>query len=76
MAMAYLRVWVFSGKEAAVQAALRKVKGVKSAHLTAGDQDVMVLLEGKSYEDILCTVLQRVRGIEGIRGTATNLVLE
>ena len=76
MAKAYLRVWVYAGKEPRVYKAIRTVKGVKTAHLTAGDQDLMVLLEGKDYEDILRNVIKNVRVIDGVRGTATNLVLE
>ena len=76
MAKAYLRVWVYAGKESPVFKAVQKVKGVKAAHLTAGDQDLMVLLEGKDFDDILRNVIRNVRVIDGVRGTATNLVLD
>jgi DNA-binding Lrp family transcriptional regulator len=76
MARAYLKVDVEPGKEREVKGALLGVEGVRSADLTAGEQDLIVLIEAPSYEAILELVVGKLRGIEGIRRTVTNLVLE
>lgn len=76
MAKAYLKIDVEPGKEKAVKRTLLKIKGVSSAELTAGEQDLIVLVEKESYEDILKLVLSKVRKVTGIIGTVTNLILD
>lgn len=76
MARAYLKINVDGGKESKVKEALLKVKGVKSADLTTGEQDVICLLEGDSYKDVLKLIVEKIRKINGVRETVTNLILE
>lgn len=76
MARAYLRIIVEAGKERQVRDALRKIGGVKSADLTAGEQDIIVLIEAKSVEDLLKAVVDNVRKTAGVRETVTNLIME
>lgn len=76
MAKAYLKIDVELGKEKAVREALLSIEGVKSAHLTAGEQDLICLVESSSYESLLQLVVSQLRKIDGITGTETNLVLE
>lgn len=76
MAKAYLKIDVEPGKERVTKEALLKIKGVSSAELTAGEQDLIVLVEQKSYEDILKLVVNKVRKVPGIVGTVTNLILD
>ena len=76
MVKAYLKINVAPGKERSAKEALLKVGGVKSADLTTGEQDIIVLVEEETYDDILSLVLNELRGIDGIEGTITNLVTE
>lgn len=76
MAKAYLRIDVESGKERQVRDALRKVSAVTGADLTAGDQDIICVVEGPDYKDVLEIVVEQLRPMEGIVRTLTNLVLE
>jgi len=76
MARAYLKIWVESGKERSVVAALKKMKGVKSADLTAGEQDIIALVEGKTHDSLLKMIVNTLRKAKGITRTATNLILE
>ena len=75
MARAYLKIHVEVGEEARVQKALLGVEGVKSADLTSGEQDIICMAEAENYEELLRLVVNRIRSIEGIRDTVTNLVL-
>lgn len=75
MARAYLKINVRPGGERAVKEALLKIKGMKSVDLTAGDQDIIALVEASSYDDILNLVLNNLRIIDGIEKTITNLVV-
>lgn len=76
MAKAYLRIIVEAGKERQVRDALRNISGVKSADLTTGEQDVIVMIEAPSVEDLLKAVVDNVRKTPGVRETVTNLIME
>ncbi len=76
MAKAYLKIKVEMGRERAVRDAVLTFQEVKTADLTTGDQDVLVLIEADSYDDILEGLIDRFRTIKGVTNTTTNLVLE
>lgn len=76
MAKAYVMFWTASGKEDNVREALRKSPNVLSADLTTGDQDIIALIQGESYEQILNLIVGQLRGISGVTKTTTNLILE
>ena len=75
MARAYLRIWVDSGFEDALRGALLETKGVTAADLTAGDQDLMVVVEAETYEDVLQIMLGQIRVLKGIQKTVTSLAV-
>jgi len=75
MARAYLKIWTKAGREGSVREDLLGIKGVKFADLTAGEQDIMAVVEAETYEDLLQIVVGQVRGITGIERTVTNLAL-
>ena len=76
MANAYLKVNVRPGKERTIKETLIKINGVRSAELTAGEQDLIVLIEAGSYDDILNMVVNELRNIDGVEKTITNLVTD
>jgi len=76
MAKAYLRIHTDTGSEVEVRDALRRIEEVLAADVTAGEQDIICLVEADSVAEILDIVVTKVRGIEGIQGTTTNLVLD
>ncbi len=76
MAKAYLKIWVDSGKEKTILTRLRKMKGVKSADMTAGEQDIIALVEGRSHDALLKMSVTTPRTVKGITRPATNLILE
>ena len=73
---AYVKIWVYPGKEREAVQSLRKLKCVMSAELTAGEQDVIALVNGKSYEDILQIVVKQMRTLKSVRNTVSNLILD
>lgn len=76
MARAYLKIDVEPGMERTAKEALLQINGVSSAELTAGEQDIIALIEQDSYESVLKLVVDKVRRVNGIVGTVTNLILE
>ena len=76
MAKAYLKINVIPGKEKIIRSALSEVKGVREAHITTGNQDIIVLVEADNFENLLKLVVTKLRVIESITKTDTNLILE
>jgi len=76
MARAFVRVCIMPGHETTVRDQLRGEPEVVSADITAGEQDLMVLLTGESFEGILKTVVAKIRPKEGVKITWTNFILE
>ena len=75
MARAYLKIWTKTGKEGSVREELLDIKGVTMADLTAGEQDIIAVVEAETYEDLLQIVLGQVRPLHGIERTVTNLAV-
>ncbi|MGA2103771.1 MAG: Lrp/AsnC ligand binding domain-containing protein [Methanoregula sp.] len=76
MAKAYLKIDVETGKETEVKTALKKISGVKSADFVTGTQDILALVEGKNYEEIVTKILSETRKVKGIKKTVTDFVFE
>lgn len=72
----YLLINTEIGKERSVRDSLRKIANVKSADMITGRYDIIAVIEGGTVEDVFTTVLNRIRSIEGIVRTETNLVIE
>lgn len=76
MANAYLKIDIEIGKEKEVKTALKKINGVKSADFVTGTQDLVALVEGKNYEEIVTKTLGEIRKVKGIKKTVTDFVFE
>jgi DNA-binding Lrp family transcriptional regulator len=76
MAKAYVKIWVKAGKEREVRDHLLDFDQVMTADITAGEQDILSLIEAPSYENLLDLVMKQLRSIEGVDKTVTNLILE
>jgi DNA-binding Lrp family transcriptional regulator len=76
MANAYLKIDIETGKEKDVKAALKKISAVKNADFVTGTHDLVALVEGKNYEEIVAKTLSEVRKIKGIKKTTTDFVFE
>ena len=76
MSKAYVKIWVKAGREEEIKETLLNHDVVMTADITAGEQDIISLIEAKSYEELLDVVLNVVRKIDGVERTSTNLVLE
>jgi DNA-binding Lrp family transcriptional regulator len=76
VAKAYVKIWVKAGKERDVRDQLLDFDQVMTADITAGEQDILSLIEAPSYENLLDLVMKKLRCIEGVDKTVTNLILE
>lgn len=76
MSKAYVKINVLPGKEKIIRSILSEIKGVREVHITTGDQDIIAIVEADNFENLLKLVLTKLRGVEGLTKTDTNLVLE
>ncbi len=72
----YLFIDTEIGKERFVRNSLRSIENVVSADIITGKHDIIAVIEGKSVEYIFAEVLNKVRSIDGIVRSETNLVVE
>jgi len=76
VAKAYVKIWVKAGKEREVKEHLQDFDEVMTADITAGEQDLISLIEAPSYESLLELVAKKLRKVEGVEKTVTNLIFE
>jgi DNA-binding Lrp family transcriptional regulator len=76
MARAYLKLNVVPGQDEEIRKLVLLIKGVKSAELTSGAQDIMCLVEAASFEEIYSTIVPRIHKISGVTEVVTDLILE
>jgi DNA-binding Lrp family transcriptional regulator len=76
VAKAYVKIWVEGGREEEVRDQLLANDRILVADITAGEQDIITLIEAANYEELLHLVIKRIRTISGVTKTSTNLVLE
>lgn len=75
MARAYLKVFIESHSEEEVLEELLRIPEVKLADLTMGEQDIIVVIESDTFDDIVQIVLGQIRRIPGVVRTITNLAI-
>ncbi len=72
----YLLINTEVGKELSVRNALREIENVISADMITGRYDIIAIVEGEPVEEALSVILRKIRSIDGIIRTETNLVIE
>ena len=76
MVDAYAMIDTAAGTTEEVCQSLRDDAGVTEAHVIAGDFDIMVELTGEEPRDILETVTEAIRPLEGVGATRTYLCID
>lgn len=59
----------------AVATRICRHREVRTCYLISGDADLVLLVEGKSLQEVADFVAQRLSGIEGITATSTHFLL-
>ncbi|MBI4228116.1 MAG: Lrp/AsnC ligand binding domain-containing protein [Deltaproteobacteria bacterium] len=55
---------------------IKRIKGVKSAHLVAGPYDLIAFVEGKNEKEIGDLVISKIRKTQGVTNTVTCFVMD
>ncbi|MBI3318538.1 MAG: Lrp/AsnC ligand binding domain-containing protein [Candidatus Omnitrophica bacterium] len=74
MPKAFVMVDVHPGQEAQTQEAVRKMAGVTFAYQVTGGHDMIAFIDAEPYEE-LAVIVSKIRKLEGVRATDTELVL-
>lgn len=72
---AYVLVNVNAGKANGALAAVRRIKGVKQAHLVTGLHDLVAYLEAPSLNDLGAAVVSKLQKANGVNKTVTCIVV-
>jgi DNA-binding Lrp family transcriptional regulator len=64
-----------SGKAEVVVRALRKIKGVKQAHVVTGLHDIVAYVESPSMGEMTKLIISRIQGTKGVGRTVTCIVV-
>lgn len=76
MVHAFVLVEATTGDAGKLPALFREVDEVTEAHVVAGDHDVIVEMDAETVYDVLSTVTEEIRPLEGIDQTRTYVALE
>lgn len=76
MVRAFVFVDVTPGAAEKLQAILSGAETVREAHVVAGDHDVVVEIEADTVYDLLSSVTEEIRPVDGVEGTRTYVSLQ
>jgi len=76
MSLAMVFISAEPGKDRKVANEVKKLKGVDGTFLVSGQYDVMARIKGKTSEEILALVYDKIRPIPGVESSQTMFALE
>ena len=74
MPKAFVMIDLHPGGEAQTQESVRKMSGVQFAYQVTGAHDMIAFVDAEPYEE-LAVIVSKIRKLEGVRATDTELVL-
>ncbi|MBU1355643.1 MAG: Lrp/AsnC ligand binding domain-containing protein [Candidatus Edwardsbacteria bacterium] len=75
MVAAYEFINCDAGKAELVVRALRKIKGLKQAHVVTGLHDIIAYVEAPSMKDLTKLIISKIQGTKGVGRTVTCIVV-
>ena len=76
MTLAMVLISTDPGKDRKVANDVKRLKGVEKTFLVSGQYDVVARIKGKTSEEILALVYDKIRPIPGVKGSQTMFALE
>ena len=74
MPKAFVMIDVHPGREADAQNAVSKMPGVTFVYQVTGSHDMIAFVDAEPYEE-LAVIVSKIRRLDGVRGTDTELIL-
>ncbi len=75
MPKAFVMIDVHPGREVETQAEIKAMSGVKFVYQVTGAHDMIAFVDSEPYEE-LALIVSKIRRLDGIRATDTELVLK
>lgn len=76
MATAFIMIQTAAGKSAVLQDQIAEMNAVNTAHVVAGQYDIIVEAEGDDVYTVIQTVATDIHELDGIVDTRTYICLE
>jgi DNA-binding Lrp family transcriptional regulator len=76
MVIAYVMVKAYTGEADRLKREIEAVPGVVSAHIVAGDVDVIARVEVDSPADVMQVAAADIQNIDGVEDTTTYIAME
>lgn len=74
MPKAFVMIDLHPGREVETQEEVRRMVGVQFAYQVTGTHDMIAFLDAEPYEE-LAVIVSKIRKLDGVRATDTELVL-
>jgi len=76
MVRAYVMVKAHTGEADRLRAAIEEVPGVESAHIVAGDVDLIAVVDVDSPAGVKDVAATQIQGIDGVEDTQTYIAMD
>jgi len=76
MTSAYILINSSPGAENDIFAKIKKIKGVKEAHIITGPHDMVAYVEAANLGNLGKTVISKIQNLKGITSTMTCVVVD
>jgi len=73
---AFIFIGVLGDHTKSVFKTLKRIEGIKSLYVITGSYDIIALVEAESLNELSDTVLSRLRSVDGVTKTVTNIILD
>jgi DNA-binding Lrp family transcriptional regulator len=76
MVIAYVMVKAYTGEADRLKREIEAVEGVVSAHIVAGDVDVIARVDVETPADVRQVAAAEIQNIDGVEDTTTYIAME
>ena len=76
MVVAYVMVKAFTGEAERLRREIEAISGVTSAHIVAGDVDVIAKVDVETPADVSRVAATEIQNVEGVEDTRTYIAME
>ncbi|AXR79439.1 Lrp/AsnC ligand binding domain-containing protein [Natrarchaeobaculum sulfurireducens] len=76
MVHAFIMIKTAAGKSEGLLASIRDLESVSTAHIVAGNYDIIAEVDAPEVYDVLKAVSSSIQGLEGVTDTKTYIAMD
>jgi len=76
MVHAFIMIKTAAGKSEGLLASIRDLESVSTAHIVAGNYDIIAEVDAPEVYDVLKAVSSGIQGLEGVTDTKTYIAMD